>query len=49
MQVANPTGWQSVVDAWNLVQGNRTIVSTCQEVAAKAGKDQRCTIIVTPR
>ena len=46
MQIANPAGWQNVVDAWNLVRANQAALAACQEVAAKAGKDQRCTVIV---
>ena len=46
MQVANPTGWKNVVDAWNLVQANKGALTSCQETAVKEGKDMSCTIIV---
>jgi hypothetical protein len=45
-QSANARGWRSIVDASNLVSANREVLTACTEMAAKAKKDQRCTITV---
>jgi hypothetical protein len=46
MQSGNPGGWQSIVDASNLVRANTDALTRCAEAAAKAKKDQSCTITV---
>ena len=46
MQSGSPGGWQSIVDASNLVRANDSELRSCAEAAAKAKKDQRCTITV---
>ncbi|WP_353612602.1 DUF6118 family protein [Methylobacterium sp. AMS5] len=47
MQAGSPVGWQGILDASRLVQVNREVLSGCREAAAKAGKEQRCTLIVS--
>jgi len=46
MQAGSPEGWQSAVNAWNLVRANQKEIATCSDEAAKTKKDQRCTITV---
>lgn len=46
MQSGSAGGWQAIVDASSLVKANREVLSGCREAAAKAGKEQRCTIDV---
>jgi len=46
IQSGNPTGWQSIVDASNLVRANDNELRSCAEAAAKAKKDQKCAITV---
>nr|WP_277914635.1 DUF6118 family protein [Polymorphum gilvum] len=46
MQSGSPGGWRGVVDASNLVRANQEALTVCAETAAKAKKDQRCTINV---
>jgi len=46
MRADNPDGWNSAVNAWNLVRGNQKEIAACNEAAAKANKDQRCMISV---
>ena len=46
MQAASPDGWRGVVDASNLVRINQAALAACREAAAKAKKEQRCTITV---
>ncbi|UVV70797.1 DUF6118 family protein [Brucella anthropi] len=47
MESGSPEGWRSLVEASDLVRTNREALSVCAEAAAKAKKDQRCTITVT--
>lgn len=47
MQSGSPEGWQSIVDASNLVRANTDALTRCAEAAAKAKKDQSCTITVS--
>lgn len=47
MESGSPEGWRSLVEASELVGANRQALSACAEAAAKAKKDQRCTITVT--
>ncbi len=49
MQAGSPDGWQSAVNAWNLVRANQKEIAACSEAAAKTKKDQRCTITVLAR
>jgi hypothetical protein len=47
MESGSPEGWRSLVEASDLVRTNREALGACAETAAKAKKDQRCTITVT--
>lgn len=54
MMFASPETWGSVVSAARLFEANKGAVADCKAAAAKAGKEQRCTIVVpvqegTPR
>ena len=49
MQAGSLDGWQSAVNAWNLVRANQKEIAACSEAAAKTEKDQRCTITVPVR
>ena len=46
MQAASPDGWRGVADASNLVRVNQEALAACREAAARAKKEQRCTITV---
>lgn len=46
MQSGSPTGWRGLADASNLVRANTDALTRCAEAAAKAKKDQNCTITV---
>jgi hypothetical protein len=46
MQAGSPDGWRGVADASNLVRVNQEALAACSEAAAKAKKEQRCTITV---
>lgn len=46
MQTGSPDGWNSAVNAWNLVRANQKEIAACSEAAVKTKKDQRCTITV---
>ncbi|MBN9034287.1 MAG: hypothetical protein J0I23_31415, partial [Rhizobiales bacterium] len=47
MQSGSPGGWRSIVDASNLVRANTDALTRCAEAAAKAKKDQSCTVTVS--
>ena len=46
MQAASPDGWRGVAAASDLVRVNQEALAACREAAAKAKKEQRCTITV---
>ena len=46
MRSGSPEGWQAILEASALVKANREVLAGCREVAAKAAKEQRCTIVV---
>ena len=46
MQAGSPDGWRAVAAASDLVRVNREALAACSEAAAKAKKEQRCTITV---
>jgi len=46
MQAGSPDGWRGLADASNLVRVNQEALAACREAAAKAKKEQRCTITV---
>lgn len=46
MQSGSPGGWRSLMAANDLVRANQEALTACAETAAKAKKDQRCTVTV---
>lgn len=46
MAFDSSTSWDRVAAADQLIEANKAEVAACREAAAKAGKDQRCTITV---
>lgn len=47
MREASPEGWREFVASANLARANSEAIKACGEAAAKAAKEQKCTIIVT--
>lgn len=47
MQEASPEGWREFVAAVILARANAEAIRTCREAAMKAGKEQKCAIVVT--
>lgn len=48
MQRANPQQWNGLVEGYNIARAGGDGLKGCYETASKAGKEQRCTIAVTP-
>lgn len=46
MMFASPETWGRVVAAERLVEANKGAIADCRAAAAKAGKEQKCTILV---
>lgn len=46
MKSADPHTWNAFVEAHQLVRGNAPAIADCKAVAAKSGKEQRCSVIV---
>lgn len=46
MEFANPQSWNRIAAADQLIKANEAEVTACREVAAKAKKDQKCSINV---
>lgn len=46
MQLAAPERWPGVVDALRLIRTNDAALAACREQAAKAKREQRCTVAV---
>ncbi|PIO96372.1 DUF6118 family protein [Pleomorphomonas carboxyditropha] len=46
MRFASPEGWDRLREADQLVEANKGEVAACRETAAKAGREQKCTITV---
>jgi len=46
MAFDSPESWYRVLSADQLVEANKAEVAACREAAAKAGRDQQCTITV---
>ncbi|KAB2674579.1 DUF6118 family protein [Brucella tritici] len=46
MMFASPDSWGRVASADKLIEDNKAAVADCRAAAAKAGKEQKCTIIV---
>ena len=44
MRIANPEGWQVIVDAANLARENRNNIAACEKASAKIKGHVRCTI-----
>jgi hypothetical protein len=49
LRVAEPGDGNDTAAGYNLVQANRRALATCEQAAARAGKDQGCNIIVRAR
>lgn len=47
MQSGSPQGWHGLMVANNLVRDNQEALNGCSEAAAKAKKEQCCTINVS--
>jgi hypothetical protein len=46
MKSTNPTGWATLATEINLAEANHDALSECREAAARAKKEQRCTIVM---
>ncbi len=46
MQSGSPGGWRNLMAANDLVRDNQEALTACSETAAKAKKEQRCTVTV---
>ncbi len=46
MMFASPESWGRVVAAERLVEANKGAIADCRAAAAKAGKEQKCSIVV---
>jgi len=46
MQAESPEGWREFLRSDSLVRANADALKACRELAAKAGKEQKCTISV---
>jgi len=46
MQAGSPDGWREFLRSDSLVRANADALKVCREMAAKAGKEQKCTISV---
>lgn len=46
MREASPEGWREFVFGATLTRANSDAIRVCQEAAAKAGKEQKCAIVV---
>lgn len=46
MKADSPDGWNSAVNAWNLVRANQKEIAACSEEAGRTKRDQRCIITV---
>lgn len=47
MREASPEVWREFVAGANLARANSDAIRACREAAAKAGKEQKCTIVVS--
>jgi hypothetical protein len=47
MKAGNPDGWALLSADADLVSANRDTITDCRAAAAKAKKEERCTITVT--
>jgi hypothetical protein len=46
MQAGNPEGWRGQEEATNLVRSNQEALAACRDAAAKAKKEQHCTLVM---
>jgi hypothetical protein len=46
MHAGSPEGWREFVSAATLARSNADAIRACREAAAKAGKEQKCVVIV---
>lgn len=46
MRLDNPDQWPSAAEAMRLVRVNEAALAGCRGQAARAGREQRCTIVV---
>jgi predicted transcriptional regulator len=46
MQAQSPQAWRALMDAGKLFSDNSMALAACREAAAKAKKEQRCTLVV---
>lgn len=46
MKAQSPEGWRALIDAGQLSTVNSETLRTCRDAAAKAKKEQRCTVVV---
>jgi hypothetical protein len=46
MQAGNPEAWRGMMDEHNLLQLNQEALAVCRDAAAKAKKEQHCTVVV---
>jgi hypothetical protein len=46
MQAQSPKAWSALMDAGKLFSDNSVALAACREAAAKAKKEQRCTLLV---
>jgi hypothetical protein len=46
MQTQNPEAWRALMDAGKLTANNSAALEACRDAAAKAKKEQRCTLVV---
>jgi Family of unknown function (DUF6118) len=48
MQAQSPEAWRVLMDAGKLAGDNSAAIAACREAAAKAKKEQHCTVLVAP-
>jgi hypothetical protein len=46
MQAGSPEAWRGLMEDFNLVKSNQAALGVCHEAAAKAKKEQHCSIVV---
>ncbi len=46
MQAGNPEAWRGLMEDFDLVKSNQAALAACREAAAKAKKEQHCSIVV---
>lgn len=46
MMFASPDSWSRVASADKLIVANKDAIADCRTTTAKAGKEEKCTIVV---